>query len=608
MKESRYFIKQLTPAEVGDAKTHEKYIRLTNDFDYESFFPGMAVPNGTVTQVDFKAKDLTPGHEADSLISLKFVFYANSNKEKRIPSLGDIFDAHGVSANDVIALESRTEDGSTSFYITFMPAGTVDVKPGAVYYSIKDSEAKTARQAVLSCQDTKLSQFVYKVIADCHEYDTLRKLLSHTIRGNQTLEGKDFVCINIPEFNINRFFVVSDDDTVSQLSTTPKRLHAEAFNVGEENLYLTTQWADAESDTTHATFDKFANLINTVYAGVFSVRKTISEGIKLFQLFDLRGQSGQGNSEPGKNMIYYGSPGTGKSYQARKDTLGKAHVRTIFHPDSDYASFVGCYKPVMEDGKIVYKYRAQAFVNAYINAWLTDEPYYLVIEEINRGNCAQIFGDIFQLLDRTDGGSDYDVHPDTDLTNYISETFAKTENKMALDNKLSSVPSEIISGEVMRLPRNLHIIATMNTSDQSLFPMDSAFKRRWGWKFFSIKDGHKNYKIQITENGPLYDWWETIKALNEKIYATTKSADKQLGYWFAKVPEGQNIIDKETFVSKVVFYLWNDVFKDYGFGDNNAFTPETKFEAFYDDEGNVVESAVEAFIKRALNIVDAPIS
>lgn len=310
----------------------------------------------------------------------------------------------------------------------------------------------------------------------------------------------------------------------------------------------------------------------------------------------------------GRNQIYYGSPGTGKSYQARKDTLGKAHVRTIFHPDSDYASFVGCYKPVMENGKIVYKYRAQAFVNAYINAWLTDEPYYLVIEEINRGNCAQIFGDIFQLLDRTDGVSDYDVHPDTDLTNYIAETFEKAENKMALDNKLSSVPSEIISGEVMRLPRNLHIIATMNTSDQSLFPMDSAFKRRWGWKFFSIKDGHKNYKIQITENGPLYDWWETIKALNEKIYATTKSADKQLGYWFAKVPEGQNIIDKETFVSKVVFYLWNDVFKDYGFGDNNAFTPETKFEAFYDDEGNVVESAVEAFIKRALNIVDAPIS
>ena len=296
--------------------------------------------------------------------------------------------------------------------------------------------------------------------------------------------------------------------------------------------------------------------------------------------------------------IYFGAPGTGKSYEAKRQTNDKLHIRTIFHPDSDYASFIGCYKPVMENGKIVYKYRAQAFINAYINAWLTNEPYYLVIEEINRGNCAQIFGDIFQLLDRTDGESDYDVYPDTDLQQYIKDTFSVAQSENAENFNSLSIPEEILSGSVMRLPKNLSIIATMNTSDQSLFPMDSAFKRRWEWKYFAIKDEGKGFKIKVGEDGPEYDWWKTIEALNEKILGATKSSDKQIGYWFAKLPEGDTIIDAERFVSKVVFYLWNDVFKDFSFGDNNPFTKETTFEAFFDAKGNVVNDVVKAFLDR----------
>lgn len=302
--------------------------------------------------------------------------------------------------------------------------------------------------------------------------------------------------------------------------------------------------------------------------------------------------------QSGNNQIYFGAPGTGKSYEAKKHTSDKLHIRTIFHPDSDYASFIGCYKPVMENGKIVYKYRAQAFINAYINAWQTNEPYYLVIEEINRGNCAQIFGDIFQLLDRTDGESDYDVYPDVDLQQYIKDTFtaAKDENAEKFNNL--SIPEEILSGAVMRLPKNLSIIATMNTSDQSLFPMDSAFKRRWEWKYFAIKDEGKGFNIRVGEDGPEYDWWKTIEAINKKILAATKSSDKQIGYWFAKLPEGETVIDAERFVSKVIFYLWNDVFKDYSFGENNPFTRETTFEAFFDAKGNVVNDVVKTFLDR----------
>ena len=160
------------------------------------------------------------------------------------------------------------------------------------------------------------------------------------------------------------------------------------------------------------------------------------------------------------------------------------------------------------------------------------------------------------------------------------------------------LPTEILNGEVMRLPKNLSIIATMNTSDQSLFPMDSAFKRRWEWKYFAIKDEGKGFKIKVREEDPEYDWWKTIEALNKKILAATHSSDKQIGYWFAKLPDKQTIIDAERFVSKVAFYLWNDIFKDFSFGDNNPFTKETTFEAFFDAKGNVVNDVVKAFLDR----------
>lgn len=317
-------------------------------------------------------------------------------------------------------------------------------------------------------------------------------------------------------------------------------------------------------------------------------------------------------------QIYYGAPGTGKSYQLKEDTQNDQHIRTIFHPDSDYASFVGCYKPVTENGKIIYRFRPQAFINAYVKAWLSKKVVYLIIEEINRGNCAQIFGDIFQLLDRKNGESDYSIYPDTDLKNYLFETFHSAETtKIIKDNDLK-IPEDILSGEVMRLPANLALRATMNTSDQSLFPMDSAFKRRWMWKYFSIKDEKKHYSIELS-NGTRYDWWSVIYRLNQKIYGVSKSSDKQIGYWFAKPRNGEKVISAEDFVYKVIFYLWNDIFKDYSFNSNNAFSESVKFDMFFESNGSVIEDTIVKFMTQndilpiieqsdTDNSTDAPVS
>ena len=340
-------------------------------------------------------------------------------------------------------------------------------------------------------------------------------------------------------------------------------------------------------------------------------------------------------------QIYYGAPGTGKSYEIDKITKVYDTIRTTFHPDSDYSTFVGAYKPTMtkvelrdmsghlvkEEGttrvvkedRITYKFVKQAFLKAYLSAWKKyaegDEsgvaPQFLVIEEINRGNCAQIFGDLFQLLDRQDNGfSSYPIEADADLQREIAEAF-KAEKDYMLTKELNlqgivkdyvgNLAEDIKSGKILLLPSNFYIWATMNTSDQSLFPIDSAFKRRWDWKYVKIADAKKDYKIKCGDE--TCDWWTFISAMNEKIADETSSDDKKLGYFFCKPMKEGEPINVERFVSKVMFYLWNDVFKDGNtqyFNVNSDTTKNATFDAFYNDDNTVNVANVRKFI---VNIV-----
>ena len=199
---------------------------------------------------------------------------------------------------------------------------------------------------------------------------------------------------------------------------------------------------------------------------------------------------------------------------------------------------------------------------------------YLVIEEINRGNCAQIFGDIFQLLDRDDQGfSEYSIKADHDLRDYLIDVLGETSDGIKL-------------GE-LRLPPNLGIIATMNTSDQSLFPMDSAFKRRWVWEYVPIRfDNEKSAKYTITIGDRIYSWHEFVAKINRLVYDTSKSEDKQLGTFFI-----HNSVDENEFKSKIMFYLWSEICKEEVGTENNFFrtkdgNKEFSFNDLYSDNGN----------------------
>lgn len=377
--------------------------------------------------------------------------------------------------------------------------------------------------------------------------------------------------------------------------------------------------------------------INTAedYFNYFNIENTIcSENTKVCLI------------EGSLQQIFYGAPGTGKSHTIKEQTKGEDVVRTTFHPDSDYSTFVGAYKPTtktvpvktvigtkavavedengkpMTEEKIVYEFVCQAFLQAYVEAWKklakpniddTVEKEYLIIEEINRGNCAQIFGDLFQLLDRDDHGfSEYPIKADADMQKQLKKAFdgitipqAKDINGLFKDE--NDIVSQVLNGEILLLPNNLYIWATMNTSDQSLFPIDSAFKRRWDWQYVPICDARKDWTIEVGENK--YDWWVFLSKINTYIYDATFSEDKKLGYFFCKAENG--VISAEKFVSKVIFYLWNDVFKDTEF-DGDAFRDENggklSFDKFYLDMNGLTkvnEDRVGQFLR---NLDIMPIS
>lgn len=482
------FYKKLTSAEVGSTKTHEIYIRMSNDFDYESFFSGTHNQSQSVIEVNFLAH--VESKKNTSLVAsdrdLRFVYFANSNKEKRIPGLGNLFKDYEEEEGDVVCLERSYVNGVQTYTLTFFGPNQVQVSPAC-----------------------------------------------------------------------------------------------------------------------------------------FTIIQNVNDSEKVYPLTTLR-------VEGPLQQIFFGAPGTGKSHTINQMCAEYENYRTTFHPDTDYAAFVGSYKPITvrvpvygiqgtklrdEEGKtiledrIVYRYIFQSFLKAYIAAWREQQneepkPVFLIIEEINRGNCAQIFGDIFQLLDRNEAGfSDYPIVADDDLAQELKRVLGdfkivNAENINALYKGGKDVVAQVKSGSHLLLPNNLYIWATMNTSDQSLFPIDSAFKRRWDWKYIKIKDAEKGYRITFS-NGHQYDWWQFISAINAEIEGgEIQQEDKKLGYFFAKAYDGK--ISAETFVSKVLFYLYNDVFKDFGleeafFKDENGET--MTFASFFDHLGKVEESRVELFLK-----------
>lgn len=557
--------------ELGLGNTHECYMLVAADIDMSGIFP----PGESVSIYD-------------ALTRKEYVLKSSNYREFRINQMGDIYRDYNVIPGDEIVISQIEKDNVCDLCFTVKKYHRVVllVKKGLAEI-INIDRLKAFEQG-----DKKYEVNVY----DKGKNDIL----------NISFDGAKAKRADSP--NMTDFYHVSIDGV-----DLPNGTYYLTLGVGSDKNILATL---PKSDFNTIEFDDSKIL-------------SMKENLKKMRRSDIPLQ-----------QIFYGAPGTGKSHSINELTAGKDVIRTTFHPDTDYSTFVGAYKPttkpvpvitvigteavpvrdkngkeMMED-KIVYEYVSQAFLQAYVAAWKKycdvqegEEPMdeFLVIEEINRGNCAQIFGDLFQLLDRGDEGfSEYPIKADSDMKKLLEKEFEGLEIKNkeginALFNGGKDIVAEVLAGDVLLLPNNLYIWATMNTSDQSLFPIDSAFKRRWDWNYVPISDAGKKWMIEV--NGAQYDWWKFLEAINDKVYHATYSEDKKLGYFFCKAKDG--VISADKFVSKVIFYLWNDVFKDSEF-EGDTFKDEDgeklSFDKFYSVENNQVKVNGTKIVKFLSNL------
>lgn len=509
MRYSMFFYKQLTKAEVGQAGTHEVYIRLSNGFDYQTFFGNTPQldENGTIT-ITFDVFNTSKGANSIEKVTLRFVYYSNSNKEKRIPSLGELFRDNNVDMDDIVCLESRNIDGKYTFYLRFFKKGTIQIDPSSFSFTFIENETK--KDVITTDKEIFSHQIIY-----------------YGAPGT----GKSY---KIKEY-------------------------LESQQVSKENIFRTTFHPDSD----YATF-----------VGVYKptmekpIEKIYAKNELISKLTEMK--NGGITYSPQKFGAKYWRSLKQLNLSDKRDILQACGMSDNYTVELDKGMAVGEeYLASSNKSNIIYSFVPQTFLNAYIRAYQTQENVYLVIEEINRGNCAQIFGDLFQLLDRNvEGKSDYTIKADSDLRAYL-------ENTLGSDNE------GIKDGELC-LPSNLYIFATMNTSDQSLFPIDSAFKRRWDWEYEPIK--YKNQDWRIIVGSKQYSWVSFQKIVNERIFDAIHSEDKMLGDYFVNPHNG--IITEQILLNKVLFYLWNDVCKE---GEGEIFktseTEEVSFSDLYGQEG-----------------------
>lgn len=486
------YVHRPNSTELGQGNTHETYMLINSETDLSELFP-------VSVEVTVEDTDTKKSYKLKSA----------NGREFRVNQMGEIYRDHNVLPGDEILITQITKEGNTKHCVT----------------------VKNYNRVVLM------------VGSNGTEIVNINRL-------DSAISGENKYSLDIYDRGNHNTLEISFKEAKKKRSDSPTTT----------NYYNVTV--------------NGSSLPNGTYYLSLSERSTISTLVKssfneiIFDDSMLNNLSESSEVKHDIQQIFYGAPGTGKSHEVKKitrellangDEVDLPNVfRTTFHPDTDYASFVGCYKPTMKptskeektltgkDEEIVYEFVPQVFTDAYVYAYNnSDQPTYLVIEEINRGNCAQIFGDLFQLLDRKNGKSEYKIKADNDLAKYLREQLG--------------ADSEGIQDGKLCLPANLHILATMNTSDQSLFPMDSAFKRRWDWEYVPI---NYNTSIEsgtfvITIGDKSYSWVDFIKQVNEKIFDLTQSEDKQMGNFFIK-----HSIDEDGFKSKVMFYLWYEVLRD----------------------------------------------
>lgn len=335
-------------------------------------------------------------------------------------------------------------------------------------------------------------------------------------------------------------------------------------------------------DIFESTLQEFSGSINKEGTSI------LSQGVLVKDDDPQKPEGEQAKPMETRNLIVFGAPGTGKSHKLERDRVrfGERYERVTFYPTYSYAQFVGTYKPVMRpsgeqdasgrlvagaDGRlkeeISYEFVPGPFLRILVDALIDPQnEYCLIIEEINRANAAAVFGDVFQLLDRdSKGASEYLIAASEDVKKYLKREITTDEGRRFLgvakkkDDQGNETDEWDWDSCSLRIPKNMYIWATMNSADQGVFPMDTAFKRRWEFEYISIDDEAKKGSecLNWTIEGKGYSWNDLRRFINGLLSAYDVNEDKLMGPYFVKADNG-NTITKKLFDSKVLMYLWED--------------------------------------------------
>ncbi|WP_272668423.1 McrB family protein [Providencia sp. PROV038] len=315
------------------------------------------------------------------------------------------------------------------------------------------------------------------------------------------------------------------------------------------------------------------------------ISTTHDENIKLVSEFN--------HSIIGENIIYYGAPGTGKSHQLYELTKGDRKIVTVFHPDTQNSDFIGSLKPTNVSGAVTYAFRPGPFTSALLEALKNPKQnVYLVIEEINRAPAAAVFGELFQLLDREGGASKYKIDfTDPDMQAYINEQL-----KAACIDELTK----------LSIPANLSLLATMNSSDQAVMPLDTAFKRRWSFRYMkldfeNLAVSSQNLRIMTTQGAYDITWKDFAnKVINHQLKEMKVPEDRLIGPFFLNSTELSNSkTSNEAISGKLFVYLWDDVLRHKGRNiifDKSIGTFGELHEQFIEGKKSVFSEVIESLI------------
>ena len=409
------------------------------------------------------------------------------------------------------------------------------------------------------------AEYIINHIYDLDSFQCLKpvfKVNDTTIR----VEAEILQNLGLPRKSLRFFFNLPTSASYTKSDNDNKvRVFDKVYDVpteqGNYHAKLTTEWQDKplEDDFDGNSLTALIKVVNEYYSHYLEIVKT-ENGYCL----KIKNKTTKGII-PSTNILLYGVPGCGKSFYVEKNYESKVQegftIRVVFHPDYTYSDFVGQLMPVLKEVKNAQDVKEEKLQYDFVPGPFTrilqlaeihkDQQCLLIIEELNRGNAPAIFGEIFQLLDRNDDGtSKYAI-------------YNREISKELYDNEQQEKPNEPI-----KLPPNLTIVATMNTSDQNVFTMDTAFQRRWQMKHIpnrftgeSLDEKTINHVAKHLPNSEI-SWGVFAQTINKKMHTANLgfggTEDKSLGVYFAT---DNDLDDAERFAEKVLKYLWDDAFK-----------------------------------------------